>query len=132
MLHSRLLHSRAVAVETYKGPARICLLPTAHRPQRIPKEQLPFTDTNPLIQIVPNMCTRRHVCYIYTKCGHAYALPEQIIECDRTNCVFSPNHPSSCSGASCKKTCWQYRQPTEQYSPQLPEFCPTCVQNGRR
>ncbi|KIP02804.1 hypothetical protein PHLGIDRAFT_20396 [Phlebiopsis gigantea 11061_1 CR5-6] len=58
-------------------------------------------------------------------------MPEQIIPCDGTNCIFSPNHPSDCSGSTCKKKCWQYRQPSEQYSPQIPEFCPNCVQAGR-
>ncbi|KAK7679603.1 hypothetical protein QCA50_017314 [Cerrena zonata] len=23
------------------------------------------------------MCCRRHICYIYTQCGHAYSMPEE-------------------------------------------------------
>ncbi|CAL1703131.1 unnamed protein product [Somion occarium] len=72
------------------------------------------------------MCCRRHVCYIYSKCGHAYAMPEENMPCDNPHCKFSPAHPSTCTGASCKQTCWQYRQPTQQYSPQVSGSCPRC------
>ncbi|KAI0089595.1 hypothetical protein BDY19DRAFT_943150 [Irpex rosettiformis] len=44
-----------------------------------------------------------------------YGQPEQVIQCDSINCIFSPNHPKTCAGASCKRTCWQYRQPSEQF-----------------
>ncbi|KAI0344948.1 hypothetical protein BDW22DRAFT_980714 [Trametopsis cervina] len=74
------------------------------------------------------MCFRRQVCYIYRRCGHAYTMPDEIIVCASTTCIFSPNHPAHCTGPSCKKTCWQYRQPSEQYSPQLDELCPRCLQ----
>ncbi|KAI0342233.1 hypothetical protein BDW22DRAFT_172877 [Trametopsis cervina] len=77
------------------------------------------------------MCFRRHVCYVYTVCGHAYTMPEEIIECTSVNCIFSRQHPTTCSGSSCKRTCWQYRQPTEQYSPQVPELCPICTKQRK-
>ncbi|KAL4254436.1 hypothetical protein ABKN59_003682 [Abortiporus biennis] len=70
---------------------------------------------------------RRHVCYIYTKCGHAYPMPEETVVCDNPRCKFSPKHPPTCTGAACKQTCWQYRQPTQQYSPQISGICPNCA-----
>ncbi|KAJ3553316.1 hypothetical protein NM688_g3678 [Phlebia brevispora] len=73
------------------------------------------------------MCCRRQVCNFYTLCGHAYALPEEMIQCDNVHCKFSTRHPPSCTGPSCKKTCWQYRQPPQQYSPQIAELCPSCL-----
>ena len=65
------------------------------------------------------------VCYIYTVCGHAFAMvrpylfvlhnacsrlpcqPDEYITCDNPKCKFSPAHPPTCSGESCKRGCWQ-------------------------
>ncbi|GJE88146.1 hypothetical protein PsYK624_042290 [Phanerochaete sordida] len=73
------------------------------------------------------MCNRRQVCYIYTVCGHAFTMPDEHIACDNPKCKFSPVHPPNCTGDDCKRRCWQYRQPSQQYSPQLPELCPNCA-----
>ncbi|KAJ8077769.1 hypothetical protein PM082_002202 [Marasmius tenuissimus] len=70
------------------------------------------------------MCRRRFVRNIYTQCGHALNLPEKIISCSSSRCKFSPEHPPDCY--DCKKTCWQYHQFPEQYSPHIDGSCPDC------
>ncbi|KAH8114250.1 hypothetical protein DFH11DRAFT_1596760 [Phellopilus nigrolimitatus] len=42
-------------------------------------------------------------------------------------CKFSPNHPIDCLPPNCQRTCWQYRQYPEQYTPHLDRFCPACM-----
>ncbi|KAJ3794784.1 hypothetical protein GGU11DRAFT_279784 [Lentinula aff. detonsa] len=76
------------------------------------------------------MCRRRHVRNIYLKCGHAVNLPEQEVSCENEHCKFSPFHPNVCP--NCTKTCWQYHQYPEQYSPQINSFCPACQAAGCR
>ncbi|OSD02167.1 hypothetical protein PYCCODRAFT_447286 [Trametes coccinea BRFM310] len=48
------------------------------------------------------------------------------VQCDNPRCKFSPMHPKSCQGASCKQTCKQYRGHPQQYSPQIAGLCPGC------
>ncbi|KAF8889802.1 hypothetical protein BD779DRAFT_302806 [Infundibulicybe gibba] len=53
----------------------------------------------------------------------------QQIQCNSETCIFSPYHPRRCP--RCTKTCWQYRQHPEQYSPRLNRSCPACAQRFR-
>ncbi|EIW61041.1 uncharacterized protein TRAVEDRAFT_46265 [Trametes versicolor FP-101664 SS1] len=76
------------------------------------------------------MCYIRQVCYVYTKCGHAQPMPDEQVPCNSPRCKFSPAHPKSCGGASCKQTCKQIRQYPQQMSPQIAGCCPGC--GGRR
>ncbi|GAW03956.1 hypothetical protein F5879DRAFT_183868 [Lentinula edodes] len=76
------------------------------------------------------MCRRRHVRNLYLKCGHAVNLPEQEISCENEHCKFSPFHPKNCP--NCTRTCWQYHQYPEQYTPQINSFCPACQAAGSR
>ncbi|PBK91109.1 hypothetical protein ARMGADRAFT_1111058 [Armillaria gallica] len=71
------------------------------------------------------MCRRRQVRNIYTRCGHAYTLPEEYIQCEQSNCKFSLFHPASCKPPACLRTCWHRRFP-EQYSPHIDSYCPAC------
>ncbi|KIL70219.1 hypothetical protein M378DRAFT_67612, partial [Amanita muscaria Koide BX008] len=48
------------------------------------------------------------------------------IKCYSAICKFSPSHPSDCVAPQCARTCWQYRQFPQQYSPHLTRLCPTC------
>ncbi|KAL1755160.1 hypothetical protein FB107DRAFT_214238 [Schizophyllum commune] len=66
------------------------------------------------------------VCHVYLLCGHVENMPDQLIMCTSRTCKFSPNHPSTCVPPECTRTCWQYRQYPEQYSPNLNAYCPTC------
>ncbi|TCD69861.1 hypothetical protein EIP91_005938 [Steccherinum ochraceum] len=52
---------------------------------------------------------------VYLGCGHAITEPDVEIKCTDTKCIFSPNHPSTCTGAACKEKCWQHRQFPQQY-----------------
>ncbi|KAJ3824307.1 hypothetical protein EV361DRAFT_552289 [Lentinula raphanica] len=82
------------------------------------------------INYYTRMCRRRHVRNVYNKCGHAVNLPEEEVPCENEHCKFSPFHPKVC--ANCTKTCWQYHQYPEQYSPQIDSFCPSCQATGLR
>ncbi|KAL1746483.1 hypothetical protein HDZ31DRAFT_62154 [Schizophyllum fasciatum] len=73
------------------------------------------------------MCRLRQVCNVYNRCGHAENMPDQLIQCEARNCKFSPNHPTSCKPPSCTKTCFQYRQYPEQFSPHIDAYCPKCA-----
>ncbi|TRM56997.1 hypothetical protein BD626DRAFT_412681 [Schizophyllum amplum] len=73
------------------------------------------------------MCRFRRVRNVFLRCGHAESLPDQLIECESTTCKFSPNHPPTCRPPTCTKTCWQYRQYPEQYSPNIDRYCPACA-----
>ncbi|KAI0832578.1 hypothetical protein BC628DRAFT_330587 [Trametes gibbosa] len=53
------------------------------------------------------MCRRRQVRTVYKKCNHAVTAPDEDVQCDNVNCIFSPNHPPECTGEHCKKKCWQ-------------------------
>ncbi|KAF8889801.1 hypothetical protein BD779DRAFT_1518926 [Infundibulicybe gibba] len=77
------------------------------------------------------MCHWRQVYNVYLKCGHSQALPDEMIQCNKTTCVFSPYHPQSCVPPKCTATCWQYRQFPEQYSPKINRACPACARGGR-
>ncbi|KAF8136330.1 hypothetical protein EV363DRAFT_1319320 [Boletus edulis] len=77
------------------------------------------------------MCYWRRVQNTYKRCGHAYDLPDQMIECDNQHCRFSPTHPSTCVPPVCTETCWQFRQFPQQYTPQIDAFCPVCEERRR-
>ncbi|KAF8238898.1 hypothetical protein L208DRAFT_1430084 [Tricholoma matsutake] len=72
-----------------------------------------------------SMCYWRRVRNIYKHCGHAVNQPDEEIKCDMTTCIFSPAHPEDCLG--CSKTCWQYHQYPQQYSPHVDRLCPACT-----
>ncbi|KAK0193091.1 hypothetical protein F5146DRAFT_531236 [Armillaria mellea] len=72
------------------------------------------------------MCRRRQVRNIYLRCGHTFNLPEEIIQCEQSNCKFSLFHSSHCKPPICLQTCWQYRRYPEQYSPSISGYCPFC------
>ncbi|TFK45072.1 hypothetical protein BDQ12DRAFT_674085 [Crucibulum laeve] len=74
------------------------------------------------------MCKWRQVRDIYVRCGHTYALPDELIPCVDRFCKFSETHPRDC-GPNCRTTCWQYRQFPEQYDRTLDRQCPSCQQN---
>ncbi|KAF9009699.1 hypothetical protein BDQ17DRAFT_1300625 [Cyathus striatus] len=78
------------------------------------------------------MCRLRQVCNVYTQCGHAQPLPDEVIQCDNPNCKFSTTHPATCVPPQCTRTCWQYRQYPEQYSPHIDRLCPACSGGARR
>ncbi|KAJ6490370.1 hypothetical protein C8R47DRAFT_468072 [Mycena vitilis] len=52
------------------------------------------------------------------------------IKCALVQCVFSPFHPANCSGQRCLRTCWQYRQSPQQYTPHLNKRCEACRRKG--
>ncbi|KAI0668294.1 hypothetical protein C8Q78DRAFT_979931 [Trametes maxima] len=79
--------------------------------------------------ITLNLLSR--VCYVYSGCGHVYPMPDQEVQCDSPRCKFSPMHPKSCGGSSCKQTCKQFRQHPQQYSPQIAGYCPGCGGQAR-
>ncbi|KAK0464845.1 hypothetical protein IW261DRAFT_1163930 [Armillaria novae-zelandiae] len=56
------------------------------------------------------MCRRRQVRNVYLRCGHAFNLPEEIIQCEESKCKFSLFHSSHCKPPVCLRTCWQYLQ----------------------
>ncbi|KAJ3556107.1 hypothetical protein NM688_g2211 [Phlebia brevispora] len=72
------------------------------------------------------MCKFRRVRNVYS-CGHGITLPEEEIRCDSEKCKFSPNHPATCVPPQCLRTCWQYHQFPELYSPHIDALCPTCA-----
>ncbi|KAJ8595829.1 hypothetical protein M405DRAFT_279210 [Rhizopogon salebrosus TDB-379] len=72
------------------------------------------------------MCYFRRVRNVYTRCGHAVNLHDELIVCDSPRCRFSPNHPSTCVLPVCRQTCCQYRQYPQQYSPNIDRACPDC------
>ncbi|KAI0375793.1 hypothetical protein BV20DRAFT_959844 [Pilatotrama ljubarskyi] len=76
------------------------------------------------------MCRLRQVRTIYKKCNHAVNAPDEDIRCDRTNCIFSPNHPPTCSGEACKRSCWHYRAAPQQYTEEKDLYCPYCIAAG--
>ncbi|KAL1944309.1 hypothetical protein VTO73DRAFT_3494 [Trametes versicolor] len=80
------------------------------------------------------MCRLLQVRTVFKKCGHGITAPDQDVQqrCDRTNCIFSPNHTPGCTGEYCKKHCWQYRTAPQQYTEEKDLFCPFCVNAGRR
>ncbi|KAJ7044553.1 hypothetical protein C8F04DRAFT_590291 [Mycena alexandri] len=51
---------------------------------------------------------------------------DEEIKCDLVRCRFSPAHPKNCFGQSCIRTCWQYRQSPQQYTPHLNKRCEAC------
>ncbi|KAH7930803.1 hypothetical protein BV22DRAFT_35138 [Leucogyrophana mollusca] len=77
------------------------------------------------------MCHWRRVRNTYRRCGHAFDLPDEMIQCDNRYCKFSLTHPSTCVPPSCTASCWQYRQFPQQYNPQIDAFCPSCIQQGK-
>ncbi|KAF6762182.1 hypothetical protein DFP72DRAFT_598082 [Ephemerocybe angulata] len=79
------------------------------------------TTSHPLI-----MCYYRRVRNVYRHCGHGVTLPDEEIKCDLPNCKFSPSHPKECQGPQCIKSCWQYHQYPQQYSPHIDRPCPQC------
>ncbi|RDX53937.1 hypothetical protein OH76DRAFT_1399108 [Lentinus brumalis] len=76
------------------------------------------------------MCCRRQVRTLYKRCNHGVTSPDELIQCFGTKCIFSPNHPRSCTGAECKKRCWQYRSAPQQYTEEKQAYCPNCVAAG--
>ncbi|TFK28878.1 hypothetical protein FA15DRAFT_633434, partial [Coprinopsis marcescibilis] len=52
------------------------------------------------------------------------------IKCDLPTCKFSLTHPKSCQPPQCKKTCWQYHQYPQQYSPHINKRCPDCQKSN--
>ncbi|PBK64029.1 hypothetical protein ARMSODRAFT_893574, partial [Armillaria solidipes] len=50
------------------------------------------------------------------------------IQCEQSNCKFSPFHPASCKTPVCQRTCWQYLRYPERYSPNIDGYCPSCSQ----
>ncbi|KAF8802994.1 hypothetical protein BYT27DRAFT_7111079, partial [Phlegmacium glaucopus] len=62
------------------------------------------------------------VCNIYLRCGHRI----QQILCGNAYCKFSPNHPPMCKPPACIRTCIQFHQFPEQYSPHIDRMCPYC------
>ncbi|KAK0220556.1 hypothetical protein IW262DRAFT_1034650 [Armillaria fumosa] len=74
------------------------------------------------------MCRRRHVRNIYVRCGHAFNLPEEIIQCEQSKCKFSLFHSAGCKPPICLRTCWQYLRYPEQHSPHIGSYCPFCDQ----
>ncbi|KAJ7129452.1 hypothetical protein C8R44DRAFT_78487 [Mycena epipterygia] len=72
------------------------------------------------------MCYWRQVRNFYTQCGHAVNLIDEEIKCDLVRCKFSPAHPRNCSGQACVRTCWQYRQSPQRYTPHLNKRCEAC------
>ncbi|KAJ7582740.1 hypothetical protein C8J56DRAFT_955593 [Mycena floridula] len=77
------------------------------------------------------MCRYRQVQNTYLRCGHSVRLPDQLIACDDRFCKFSARHPSNC-GPNCGTTCWQRKQFPEQYNPHIDNYCPSCINAGRR
>ncbi|THV06875.1 hypothetical protein K435DRAFT_644436, partial [Dendrothele bispora CBS 962.96] len=69
---------------------------------------------------------------VYLRCGHAINEPEVEIKCENYRCKFSPFHSRTCVPPNCLRTCQQYHQYPEMYSPQLDRFCPACMAAGRR
>ncbi|KAJ8486882.1 hypothetical protein ONZ51_g4545 [Trametes cubensis] len=78
------------------------------------------------------MCRRRQVRTIFKRCNHAVTAPDEEVRCDSTQCIFSPNHPATCSGEACKKRCWQYRPAPQQYTEEKETYCPYCAAAGCR
>ncbi|KAM5534264.1 hypothetical protein V8D89_010874 [Ganoderma adspersum] len=78
------------------------------------------------------MCRRRQVRTLFKNCNHGVTVPDEIVQCYGDNCIFSPNHPSTCTGDACKKRCWHYRPAPQQYTEEKDAFCPACVKAGRR
>ncbi|KAL4264983.1 hypothetical protein AB1N83_000310 [Pleurotus pulmonarius] len=72
------------------------------------------------------MCYLRQVRNIYKRCNHGVTQPDEEIKCNLVNCKFSPHHPPDCQGQQCIRTCWQYRQFPQQYSPHIDKLCPAC------
>ncbi|KAG5728502.1 hypothetical protein E4T56_gene19503 [Termitomyces sp. T112] len=72
------------------------------------------------------MCYWRRVRNYYKKCGHGITLPDEEIQCDLINCKFSSTHSKDCVPPQCQRTCWQYRQYPQQYSPHIDRLCPNC------
>ncbi|KDQ64341.1 hypothetical protein JAAARDRAFT_223242 [Jaapia argillacea MUCL 33604] len=83
------------------------------------------------ISLLGFMCCWRRVRHVYLQCNHAINLPDDEIRCDSRNCKFSPNHPLDCVPPQCIKTCWQYHQYPQQYSPNIDGKCPNCIAAGR-
>ncbi|KAG7449435.1 uncharacterized protein BT62DRAFT_945712 [Guyanagaster necrorhizus] len=85
---------------------------------------------HPVLQDIPSlfttMCYYRQVRNIYTRCGHGVTDPDEEIRCNLVNCKFSTTHPRHCRPPACTKTCWQYRQYPQQYSPNINGYCPQC------
>ncbi|KAI0677396.1 hypothetical protein C8Q78DRAFT_1074099 [Trametes maxima] len=73
------------------------------------------------------MCRRRQVRTIYSKCNHAITAADVDVACDSPRCIFSPNHPQTCTGDSCRRTCWQYRPAPQQYTEKKDQLCPYCL-----
>ncbi|KAJ7219245.1 hypothetical protein GGX14DRAFT_435284, partial [Mycena pura] len=74
------------------------------------------------------MCRWRQVQHHYTDCPHFVELPDEEIKCDSTECKFSPCHPDDCTGSSCRRTCWQYRQFPEQHNRTFRGKCSRCTE----
>ncbi|KAH6918609.1 hypothetical protein BKA70DRAFT_21932 [Coprinopsis sp. MPI-PUGE-AT-0042] len=67
---------------------------------------------------------------VFQGCGHAYRLPDEMLQCDDRFCKFSTTHPDNC-GPNCKTSCWQYRQFPEQIHRTFDRKCPSCLSAGR-
>ncbi|KAI0638335.1 hypothetical protein C8Q77DRAFT_426156 [Trametes polyzona] len=47
---------------------------------------------------------RGRVRTIYKKCNHAVTAPDEEVQCDRLNCIFSINHPRVAGDSSARRT----------------------------
>ncbi|THH26814.1 hypothetical protein EUX98_g7376 [Antrodiella citrinella] len=73
------------------------------------------------------MCQYRQVSNYYVLCGHSITEPDVEIKCNSPKCIFSPKHPATCTGPSCKEKCFQYHQFPQQFSPHVKAKCPNCA-----